>query len=38
MFVVHEALNHAGLSEKPLDRRAMTSLQINSMVAKNCRF
>ena len=38
MFVVHEALHHAGLSEKPLDRRAMTSLQINAMVSKKCRF
>ena len=38
MFVVHEALHHAGLSEKPLDRRGMTSLQINAMVANKCRF
>ncbi len=38
MYVVHEALHHAGLSEKPLDRRAKTSLQINTMVATKCRF
>ena len=38
MYVVHEALHHAGLSEKPLDRRGMTSLQINTMVATKCRF
>lgn len=38
MFLIHEALHHAGLTEKPLDRRGMTSLQINSMVAKKCRF
>lgn len=38
MFVVHEALHHAGLSEKPLDRRGMTSLEINTMVGKKCRF
>jgi hypothetical protein len=38
MFVVHEALHHAGLSEKPLDRRGMTSLEINTMVGKKCGF
>lgn len=38
MFVVHEALHHAGLSEKPLDRRGMTSLEINTMVGKKCQF
>jgi hypothetical protein len=38
MYVIHEALHHAGLSEKPLDRRAMTSLQINTMVSTKCRF
>jgi len=37
MFVVHEALHHAGLSEKPADRSAMTSLQINAMVGKRCK-
>jgi len=38
MFVVHEALHHAGLSEKPLDRRAMTSLEINTLVGTRCKF
>jgi hypothetical protein len=38
MFVVHEALHHAGLSEKPLDRNGMTSLEINTMVGKKCQF
>lgn len=38
MFLVHEALHNAGLSEKPLDRRGMTSLEINTMVGKTCKF
>lgn len=38
MYVVHEALHHAGLTEKPQDRRALTSLQINTMVATKCKF
>ena len=38
MFVVHEALHHAGLTEKPQDRRGMTSLAINSMVGRSCQF
>jgi hypothetical protein len=38
MFVVHEALHHAGLPEKPQERRAMTSHEINSMVGTNCGF
>jgi len=38
MFLVHEALHHAGLTEKPQDRRGMTSLAINSMVGRSCRF
>ena len=38
MFVVHEALHHAGLPEKPQDRRAMTSHEINAMVGSKCRF
>ena len=38
MLVVHEALHHAGLSEKPLNRRCMTSLEINTLVGKKCRF
>jgi len=35
MVVVHEALHHAGLSEKPLDRRGMTSLEVNTMSVRN---
>jgi hypothetical protein len=38
MFVVHEALHHAGLTEKPQYRRGMTSLAINSMVGRSCGF
>jgi hypothetical protein len=38
MFVIHEALHHAGLTEKPQDRRGMTSLAINSMVGRSCGF
>ena len=38
MFVVHEALHHAGLSEKPLDPSGMTSLGINTLVGKKCKF
>jgi hypothetical protein len=37
MVVIHEALHHAGLPEKPHDRKAMTSAQINDMVRANCR-
>lgn len=36
-IVIHEALHHAGLSERPADRRAPTSLDITRMVAKRCR-
>ena len=38
MFVIHEALHHAGLTENPQDRRGMTSLAINSMVGRSCGF
>ena len=38
MFVVHEALHGAGLTEKPLDPRARTSLEINAMVSRKCGF
>ncbi len=38
MFVVHEALHHAGLTERPQYRRGMTSLAINSMVGRSCGF
>jgi hypothetical protein len=37
MVVIHEALHHAGLPEKPHDRKAMTSAEINDMVRTNCR-
>jgi hypothetical protein len=36
--VIHEALHHAGLTEKPSDPHGMTSLDINRMVMKRCRF
>ena len=38
MYVIHEALHHAGLTEKPHDPGAMTSRAINSMVTDACRF
>jgi len=38
MYVVHEALHHAGLTEKPLDPGAMTSRAINRMVTDACKF
>ena len=38
MVVVHEALHHAGLTEKPRDTNAMTSRAINVMVKKSCGF
>jgi hypothetical protein len=37
VVVIHEALHHAGLTERPHDKNAMTSGAINTMVAKNCR-
>jgi len=37
MVVIHEALHHAGLPEKPHDKKAMTSAQINDMVRSNCK-
>lgn len=36
--VIHEALHHAGLTEWPSDRTAMTSEQITRMVKKACEF
>ena len=36
--VIHEALHHAGLTEKPHDRTAMTSIQITRMVQDACEF
>jgi hypothetical protein len=37
MFVIHEALHHAGLPEQPHDRTAMTSREINTMVTNACQ-
>jgi hypothetical protein len=36
MVIIHEALHHAGLTEKPRDRKAMSSGAINVMVGKSC--
>lgn len=36
LVLIHEALHHAGLTEKPHDPKAMSSGAINSMVAKHC--
>jgi len=36
--VIHEALHHAGLTEWPADRTAMTSEQITRLVKKACEF
>jgi hypothetical protein len=36
--VIHEALHHAGLTEWPHDRTAMTSLEITRMVERECDF
>lgn len=38
MYVVHEALHHAGLTEKPHAPGAMTSRAINRMVTDACKF
>ena len=38
LVVIHEALHHAGLTEKPHDRKAMSSGAINKMVGRKCRF
>ena len=37
MYVIHEALHHAGLTEKPHDQGAMTSREINRMVTTACQ-
>jgi len=37
MYVIHEALHHAGLTEKPHDQSAMTSREINTMVTTACQ-
>jgi hypothetical protein len=36
--ILHEALHHAGLTERPADRLAMTSVEITEMVANQCGF
>jgi hypothetical protein len=36
--VIHEALHHAGLTEWPHDRLAMTSPEITEMVESACGF
>ena len=36
--VIHEALHHAGLNEKPHDRMAMSSIEITRMVKRACEF
>ena len=38
MVVIHEALHHAGLTERPHDRNAMSSGAISKMVGKKCQF
>lgn len=36
--VIHEALHHAGLNERPHDRMAMSSIEITEMVTTACGF
>jgi hypothetical protein len=36
--VIHEALHHAGLEERPHDRLAMSSVEITDMVKDKCGF
>ena len=36
MIIIHEALHHAGLTERPKDPQGMTSAGINRMVSKRC--
>ena len=36
--VIHEALHHAGLKERPHDRMAMSSIEITEMVTTACGF
>jgi len=36
--IIHEALHHAGLNEKPHDRTAMSSIEITEMVTAECGF
>jgi hypothetical protein len=35
-IIIHEALHHAGLTERPKDPKGMTSTAINKMVSKRC--
>jgi len=35
-IVLHEALHHSGMSERPLDRHALDSLEINRLVEESC--
>lgn len=37
MYVIHEALHHAGLTEKPHDKGALTSRAINALVTDACQ-
>ena len=37
MVIIHEALHHAGLSERVRDRRSKTSTDINELVSVRCR-
>ena len=37
LVLIHEALHHAGLTEKPHDQGAMTSREINTMVTTACQ-
>jgi hypothetical protein len=36
--IIHEALHHAGLPERPGDKTAMSSVEITEMVRKACGF
>jgi hypothetical protein len=36
MIIIHEALHHAGLTERPKDPKGMTAAAINRMVSKRC--
>jgi hypothetical protein len=36
MIIIHEALHHAGLTERPRDPKGMTSAAINDMVLTRC--
>jgi hypothetical protein len=37
MLIIHDALHHAGLSERGRDRRSKTSTDINELVSVRCR-